>query len=80
MIISSINLKDEYELTNDMFFQWTQLKHAISTMWKTLISSISDIAEKNCIKIVTLLKEARILSVEKLSSKKIFFDLNFKHR
>ena len=47
MIISSINLKDEYELTNDMFFQWTQLKHAIPTMWKTLISSISDIAEKN---------------------------------
>ena len=57
MIISSINLKDEYELTNDMLFQWTQLKHAIPTMWKTLISSISDTAEKNCIKIVTLLRK-----------------------
>ena len=28
-IMSWINLKDRYELTNDMFSQWAQLKHAI---------------------------------------------------
>ena len=28
-IISWINLKDRYELTNNMFFQWAQLKHDI---------------------------------------------------
>ena len=30
-IISWVNLKDEYELTNDKFFQWAQLKRAIPT-------------------------------------------------
>ena len=33
-IISLINLKCRYELTNNMFFQWGQLKHAIPPRWK----------------------------------------------
>ena len=33
-IISWIKLKDRYELTNDMFFQWAPLKHAIPSRWK----------------------------------------------
>ena len=45
--MSRVNLKDEYKLTNDMFFQWVQLKHVIPTMWKTLISDFSDIDENN---------------------------------
>ena len=36
-IISWVNLKDRYELTNDMFFQWALLKHASSARWKKLI-------------------------------------------
>ena len=46
-IMSWVNLKDEYELTNKMFFQWTQQKLAIPTRWKTLISNYSDIDEEN---------------------------------
>ena len=45
--MSRVNLKDEYKLTNDMFFQWVQLKHVIPTRWKTLISDFSDIDENN---------------------------------
>ena len=41
------DLKDEYELTNDMSFQWAHLKHAIPTRWKTLISNYSDIDKEN---------------------------------
>ena len=49
------NLKDKYELTNDMFFQWAQLKHAIPTKWKKkLIFNFGGIDEKN---LITLLKE-----------------------
>ena len=33
-IISWISLKDRYELSKDMFFQWAQLKHAIPPRWK----------------------------------------------
>ena len=29
-----VNLKGEYELMNDIFFQWVQLKHAIPTIGK----------------------------------------------
>ena len=46
-IMSRVNLKDEYKLTNDMFFQWVQLKHVIPTRWKTLISDFIDIDENN---------------------------------
>ena len=45
--MSWVNLKDEYELTNKMFFQWTQQKLAIPTRWKILISNYSDIDEEN---------------------------------
>ena len=32
---------------NHMFCQWVQLKHAIPTRWKTLISNYSDIDEED---------------------------------
>ena len=56
-ITSWVNLKDKYELTNDIFHQWAQLKHAISARWKTLISNYSDIDEENLCQITLLLKE-----------------------
>ena len=31
------NLKIEYNLTNETYFQWLQLKHAIPHKWKTII-------------------------------------------
>ena len=69
--LSWVNLKDKYELMNDMFFQWAQIKHAVPTRWKTLISNYSDIDEENLCQNHHVTKEARILSTNKLSSKKI---------
>ena len=34
------NLKIEYNLTNETYFQWLQLKHAIPHKWKTLLNRI----------------------------------------
>ena len=31
------NLKIEYNLTNETYFQWLQLQHAIPHKWKTII-------------------------------------------
>ena len=69
--LSWVNLKDKYELMNDMFFQWAQIKHAVPTRWKTLISNYSDIDEENLCQNHHVTKEARILSTNKLSSKEI---------
>ena len=49
-ITSWVNLKDEYEWTNDMFFQWSQLKLAIPTKWKTFFSIYGDIEGENMCK------------------------------
>ena len=36
-IISWVNLNDLYKLTNDMFLQWAQFKHAIPARWRKTI-------------------------------------------
>ena len=69
--LSWVNLKDKYELMSDMFFQWAQIKYAVPTRWKTLISNYSDIDEENLCQNHHVTKKARILSTNKLSSKKI---------
>ena len=69
--LSWVNLKDKYELMNDMFFQWAQIKHAVPTRWKALISNYSDMDEENLCQNHHVTKEARILSTNKLSSKEI---------
>ena len=45
-----------------MFFQWDQLKHAIPTKWKTLISNYNDIDKKKLYQKHHINKEAKILS------------------
>ena len=69
--LSWVNLKDKSELMNDMFFQWVQIKHAVPTRWKTLISNYSDIDEENLCQNPHVTKEARILSTNNFSSKEI---------
>ena len=66
-IISWFNFSGEYELKNDMFFQWPQLKYAILIRWKTLISNYSYIDKKN----YHVVKGVTILSTGRLSSKEI---------
>ena len=62
-----------------MFFQWAQLIHAIPTRLKTLISNYSDIDEENLFKSHNVIKGARIVSIDKLSSEDNIFDSNLKH-
>ena len=54
------------------FFQWIQLKHAISAKWKTLISNYSDIDKKNLYQNHHVIKGARILSSNKSFSNEIY--------
>ena len=76
-ITSWVNLKDKYELTNDIFYQWAQLKHAISARWKTLNSNYSDIDEENLCQNHHVIKGARIFSTNKFSSKEIYSILSW---
>ena len=43
------------------FFQWAQLKHAIPTRWKTVISNDSDIDEENFCQNHYAIKGAKII-------------------
>ena len=63
--------KIKYELKGDMFLQGVRLKHAIPTRWKTLISNYSDVDEKTLYQNQHVIKGARILCADKLSSKEI---------
>ena len=54
-----------------MFFQWAQLKQAITTRWKTIICNYVDIDERNLYQNHVIIG-ARILSIGKLSAKKIY--------
>ena len=71
-IISWISLKDRYELTNNMFFQWAQLKHAISLRWKKIIFDHNNINENDLCQNRRVITGARILALDKLSSKEIY--------
>ena len=44
-IISWVNLKDTYKLTDENISQWAQLKHELRAMTKQLIFDYSDINE-----------------------------------
>ena len=66
------DLKSEYNLTNETYFQWLQLKHAIPHKSKTIIKqnpgNFSDLLFQDH----HLIKGARILTLEKLSSKELY--------
>ena len=64
--ISKMNMKE----TNDMFFLWGQLKHAIPIRWKTLITSYSDVDKKHLYQ-NHVTKGARILFNNKLCYKEL---------
>ena len=70
----SLTLKDEYRLENDMYFQWVQLIHVIPQTWKNKIKQ--NLKEKNESKLLVLnhylIRNARILIVDKLTAKEIY--------
>ena len=53
-IISLVNLKDKYELTNDMFFLWDQLKLAFPQGGKHYFLITVILTRKLCVKIMLL--------------------------
>ena len=55
------SLKNEFNLTEDMYFQWLQLKHAIPSNWKTTIGS--NLVDVNNLLILDhhLIKGSRVL-------------------
>ena len=56
----------------EMFFQWAQLKHAIPSRWKKIIFDYSDINENDLCQNHHVIKGARILPHDKLSSKEVY--------
>ena len=65
------DLKIEYNLTNENYFQWLQLKHAIPHKWKTIIKQNPGNVRDLLIHDHHLIKGARIVTLEKLSSKEL---------
>ena len=53
-------------------FQWAQLKHAIPPRWKNIIVDYSNISENDSCQNHHVIKGARILPLDKLSSKEIY--------
>ena len=62
----------EYNLTNESYFQWLQLKHAILHKWKTIIKQNPDNVSNLLIQDHHLIKGARILTLKKLFSKELY--------
>ena len=65
------DLKLEYNLTNETYFQWLQLKHVIQNLITTINQNPGNVSNL-LIQDHHLIKEARILTLEKLSSKKLY--------
>ena len=66
------DFKIAYNLTNETYFQWLQLKHAIPHKWRTIIKHNPGIVRDLLIHDHNLIKGARILTLEKLSSKESY--------
>ena len=74
------DLKLEFNLTDDMYFQWLQLKHAIPLNWKSIISSNLLDVNNLLIQDHHLIKGSRVLSLDKLTSKEKYSLLVSKDR
>ena len=65
-------IRTEYNLEEKMFYKWFQLYHAIPNQWKRIIKTTND----SCTNIVYLshhlVKNNRIVALEKLHSKEIY--------
>ena len=65
------DLTIEFNLTNELYFQWLQLKHAIPHKWKAIIKqnpgNVSDLLTHDH----HFIEGAQIFTLEKLSSKEL---------
>ena len=66
-------LKDEHHLDNDMYFQWAQLIHAIPQIRKDKLKQNLSKNENNPLVLNHhLIKNARILTLDKFTAKEIY--------
>ena len=66
-------LKNEFELSNDMYFQWMQIINAIPKQWKEkLLEQTSGNPNNIVFKEHHIIKNSRIVSLNKLISKEIY--------
>ena len=66
-------LKDESHLEDDIYFLWAQLIHPIPQIWKNKIKQNLTKNEHNPLVLNHhLIKNARILTLEKLMAKEIY--------
>ena len=65
------DLKIEHNLTNETYFWWLQPKHVIPHKWKTIIKQNPGNVSNLLIHDHHLIKGARMLTLEKLSSKEL---------
>ena len=66
------DIKIEYNLTNETYFQRLQLRHAIPHKWKTIIKQNPGNVSDLLIHDHHLIIGAQILTLEKLSSKELY--------
>ena len=66
-------LKNEYHLDNKLYFQWMQLIQAIPLIWKQKINDSEKNVEKSyVVQDHHLIKNARIIALDKLTDKEIY--------
>ena len=66
-------LKNEFDLSNDMYFQWMQIINAIPKQWKEkLLEQTSGNPNNIVFKEHHIIKNSRIVSLNKLISKEIY--------
>ena len=65
-------LKTEYHLDNELYFQWMQLIHTISLIWKQRINdSEKNVEKKFVVQDHHLIKNTRVILLKKLTAREI---------
>ena len=71
-------LKNEYHLDNKLYFQWMQLIHAIPLIWKQKINDTEkNVEKKYIVQDHHLIKNTRVITLEKLTAREIYPVLNY---
>ena len=68
-------LKHEYDLQNNLYFQWMQLISAIPSNWKNIIKQNNDINTFTATQHY-FIQNSRVLTVQKVTSKELYGNNN----
>ena len=67
-------VKHEYDLQNNLYFQWMQLINAIPSNWKNIIKQNNDINTFTTTQ-HHFIRNSRVLTVQKATSKELYWIL-----